>query len=255
MNSISNKGGGPAVLLVHGNSLSAETWEQQLNAPELAHLRLIAIDLPGCGNSAWYPLGQPYSLEGFAREVANFVSKLQDVVLVGHSLGGHVATRVPALVPNIRGLLLTGTPPLRGVLDLAGAFRPIPTLTKAFTAELTEDDAWGMARDCTWPDSVYTAMFARLFLAADPQVRAGIGAQVAADGLADEQAMIRRSGIPVCIAHGALDPLLPQEYLERLAPLFWRERVHVFHDAGHSPQLQCPTVFNALLLEFIRSIA
>ena len=96
-------------------------------------------------------------------------------------------------------------------------------------------------------------MFARLFLSADPQVRAGLGAQVAANGLADEHAMIKAAGIPVCVAHGREDELLSWAYLNEHSALFWNGRVHVFDATGHSPQLQRPEAFNALMLDFIRA--
>ena len=46
-----SEGEGPAVLLIHGNSSSGEIFRRQFEDPQLAHLRLVAFDLPGHGAS------------------------------------------------------------------------------------------------------------------------------------------------------------------------------------------------------------
>lgn len=44
--------GGPAIVLCHGNSSSHRTFEQQLRGELGRRFRLVAIDLPGHGESA-----------------------------------------------------------------------------------------------------------------------------------------------------------------------------------------------------------
>ncbi|MBK9422376.1 MAG: alpha/beta hydrolase [Flavobacteriales bacterium] len=112
LNQKTNNGTGQEVLLVHGNSLDLGTYSAQLNARELAHLRLIAIDLPGHGGSEPFPTNKNYTLENMAEKVADLVRSMNDPVLVGHSLGGHLCMRVLAQVKNVRALVLFGSPPL-----------------------------------------------------------------------------------------------------------------------------------------------
>ncbi len=86
------KGTGPATLLfLHGLSSNLLSWHQNFEA--LAqHYRCIAIDLPGNGLSTNSPTGD-YSLHYFARCVLHFIGEkgLQNVCLVGHSMGAQIA--------------------------------------------------------------------------------------------------------------------------------------------------------------------
>lgn len=241
------------MVLVHGNSLSAGIWTEQLKSPALAQLRLHAIDLPGHGESPSFDADKPYTLDAFAAEIAGFIHGMERPVLVGHSLGGHVCMRVPALAPHVRGLMLLGAPPLSGVVDLGNAFLPTPAMATAFKRELTKEEAELTALTYTWPNSPAIAGISTMIMGADPRVRGDLGQALISGQLADEQAMLRACGVPVCMVHGEREPSIPLSYLEALSWLFWRNQVQVICDAGHSPQLQCPKAFNELLLEFVNA--
>lgn len=190
-----------------------------------------------------------------AEKVADLVRSMNDPVLVGHSLGGHLCMRVLAQVKNVRALVLFGSPPLSGAADLARAFQPAPALAKAFQAVLTQKDAKELATAYTWAENPRIQEMARLILAADPRVRSGIGAQMATGNLVNEQELIR-NGPPVCMVHGAVDAFIPLTFLEAIAHVhFWQDRIYVLPDAGHSPQIQQPRGFNSILDHFIRAIS
>jgi len=82
-------GEGPVVVLLHGGSLTAQTWDYVALALR-ADFRLVAIDLRGHGASDW---GDDYSIEGYATDVLAVVDGLgiERTHLVGMSLGGMVA--------------------------------------------------------------------------------------------------------------------------------------------------------------------
>src|SRR5262245_61851027 len=103
LNAVTNKGSGPELILVHGNSMDHSVWSQQLVDPALSQFRLTAIDLPGHGGSAPYPAERPYTVEAFAADVAAFVAGRDRPYVVGHSLGGHICLRVLQRAPQVRG--------------------------------------------------------------------------------------------------------------------------------------------------------
>jgi len=82
-------GEGPVVVLLHGGSLTAQTWDY-VSLALRADFRLVAIDLRGHGASDW---GDDYSIEGYATDVLAVVDGLgiERTHLVGMSLGGMVA--------------------------------------------------------------------------------------------------------------------------------------------------------------------
>ena len=83
-------GRGDTILLIHGMAGSSATWDAVL--PKLAaHHRVIAPDLPGHGESD-KPRGD-YSLGAFAAFLRDLLDELrvEQVTVVGQSLGGGVA--------------------------------------------------------------------------------------------------------------------------------------------------------------------
>lgn len=251
MKHLTNHGQGRAVVLVHGNSLSSVIWRPQLEDPELKDLRLVALDLPGHGESPWLKDGEAYTLDGYATAVADHVRALPDPILVGHSLGGHICIRALAKAQNVRGLMLVGAPPMTSAADMAEAFLPTPAMANAFKPDLSVQDARASAEVYTWPDSPWIGPMADMIMNADPRVRSDLGRELMSGHWADELALIRQSNVPVCMVQGQDEPSIALEYLNGIARAFWQERVQVLAGCGHSPQLQRPDRFRALLRDLI----
>lgn len=87
-------GHGPAVLLIHGFGASSFTWSKIL-FPLAAHCKVVTLDLKGFGRSQ-KPEDGRYSLRDQSAAVLRIIERLglQDLTLVGHSMGGGVALLV-----------------------------------------------------------------------------------------------------------------------------------------------------------------
>lgn len=93
-------GHGAPVLALHGWLDNAASFAPI--APHLPGVDLVALDLPGHGASAHLPLSADFSLISAARAVLAAADALgwQRFSLLGHSLGGAIATVVAAAVPQ-----------------------------------------------------------------------------------------------------------------------------------------------------------
>lgn len=95
---------GQPVVLIHGLAESAPTWDPV--AAELAARghRVIAVDLLGHGRTSKPQIGD-YSIPGLAVVVRDLLLllELEQVTLVGHSLGGGVALQLAYLWPGLVG--------------------------------------------------------------------------------------------------------------------------------------------------------
>lgn len=94
------------LLFIHGLGSSADRW---LDIPDALSLyfHTLAIDLPGFGGSD-KPLDMNYTIEAFSDIVRQFIDKIRiteedqgnnkprTITLVGHSLGGYIASRIAA---------------------------------------------------------------------------------------------------------------------------------------------------------------
>lgn len=102
-------GEGPTVLLIHGVGLRAEAWAPQIAALAVDH-RVIAVDMPGHGDSDALPEGA--RLPDYVAWASRVVMALDlgPVSLAGHSMGAMIAAGVAVERPNLlaRVALLNG---------------------------------------------------------------------------------------------------------------------------------------------------
>lgn len=91
--------GSDAVVLIHGWTMNADNWRDQI--PALAErYRVVAVDLPGHGQSDKPKLA--YSMDYFARAVEAVMrdAKVKRGVFVGHSMGTPVARQFYRKYPD-----------------------------------------------------------------------------------------------------------------------------------------------------------
>jgi pimeloyl-ACP methyl ester carboxylesterase len=103
--------GSPALVLVHGWSCDRSYWRAQVGPLGRRH-RVVTIDLAGHGESG---VGRPsWTMAAFGADVVAVLDglDLNDVVLVGHSMGGDVIVEAALLLGGrVRGLVWVDTYP------------------------------------------------------------------------------------------------------------------------------------------------
>src|SRR5688572_19787736 len=98
------------IFFIHGNSGSGSCWKHQLNSPALSKYRMIAIDLPGHGNSV-QPVNaaQAYSPMRTAKVLAEVIRQLKPsgfFSLAGWSYGANLIGELLALDIMPSGIVL-----------------------------------------------------------------------------------------------------------------------------------------------------
>lgn len=249
------RGAGKKLLLVHGLGSSVRTWDPVL--PALAAEReVIAIDLPGFGNSP--PLVGPVSVATLTDAVEAFISTegLRGVDVVGSSMGarmvlemarrGHEGT-VVALDPggfwNDTQAKIFGAA-MKASITLVRSIQPaLPVLTRSGlgrTALLAQFSAkpWTLA-----PDLVLNEL--RGFKSAPSVYQA----------LADLVHGPRQAGAPagalkakVVIGWGRQDRVTLPAEASRAMELFPDATLHWFAQCGHFPHWDQPAETSALVL-------
>lgn len=242
----------PPIVLIHGNSSSTAAWSPQLEGPLAERWRLVALDLPGCGDSGRLA---DYSLSTLSDRVVGLARELgcEDAIFVGHSLGGHVLLEAAPQLARARGFVIMGTPPLGKPPLMEQAFRPTPVLRSVFTAELSAEAVEAWARALVAPTSEVPHQIAADVRRTDPQFRSGLQVALAELGYQDEVEIVSALTQPIAVLHGAADSLVNDAYLATIAmPTLWRGAVQTIEGAGHFAQLERPEAFDALLEAFAR---
>ena len=247
-------GKGPTLALIHGNSSSSRAFSRQLDGPLGRLFRLVAVDLPGHGESDNAKDPSAYSLPGHARAVRAAVDALglHEARFVGWSLGGHVALEMAPDLPRARGFVIFGTPPITSREAMQRAFLPNPALKFTFQRSMDSVEA-----------SAYVAAFfrpgfpdiPRFFvddaLRTDGRARSNLGASAAA--ARDEGSVVRDLKVPLGVLHGDEEQLVNGRYFASVPmPTLWRGELQTIRGAGHAPHWETPEAFDALIEAYVK---
>lgn len=252
-------GGGRAeILFIHGNSANAEMFMPQLVGDFGNSYHVVALDLPGHGKSsaAAEPVNT-YCLGGYASVVMEVVRrlKLTRLIVVGWSLGGHIALEIVQSLPDAAGFLIFGTPPLGIPPAMDRAFLSNPNFSAAFSPTLNEEQANIVANALFRSGEAAPPLFREALLKTDGRARQLLGASLNAMSYTDEVQIVANMRIPIAILHGSGDQFVNLEYLKNLSiPSLWRGGIQVIPDAGHALHWEQSERFNALLTEFASEV-
>jgi pimeloyl-ACP methyl ester carboxylesterase len=176
-------------------------------------------------------------------------------VVVGHSLGGHIALEAVAKGLEISGLFVFSTPPLRDARDFPAAFHLELVGDVLFRASVTEAEISKVA-GLIMPIGVQPPpYYARSIRVTDPDARGVMGAALKRDSLADERATLESIPCPAALVLGELEQIVNIQYVQSLGlSNLWRGSVQFVPGAGHNPQYDNPEAFNAVLSDFLRPL-
>jgi pimeloyl-ACP methyl ester carboxylesterase len=247
-----------AVVLLHGYASSIEWWADV--AEKLAaetKRKVIAIDLVGHGGSESPLDSDAYGAEGQALAVARALAavKADDVVLVGHSMGGHIGTAVaqrePELVDRIVVVDTFGAAGLRDLGPLKEATcwpivgaaldrgRQVDAVTKSSLQA-------GFAADFEVPAFAYRSL--------KQMIHRGVCDATAGDEMNAKRPValqLAQIGKPVKVIWGGRDTLTPTA-----ANVAAYENAgltpEIVDRAGHSPQVEAPDDVVAIIAGFVK---
>jgi len=241
------------LVLLHGGGANVHWWDHL--APALAErFRVVALVSRGHGDSDWPDAIEPGA---FARDLRALLEHLgaRDAVLMGHSMGGHVALDHTATANGVRALvaieIVRGVPSRdRRTMRLALAARrtyrtreeaiaryrflpPAPNASEALRASIAEHSVqeeangrWGFKFDPRW-----------FTLPPSPP---------------PPLAAVR---CPTLIVRGAQSPLLSAAGADAFAAEIPYARVAVVEAAGHNVHVEQPQAFLAAVLPFLIEVA
>jgi len=250
---------GVPVLFVHGNSACKEMFDRQEVAPFAEGRRLIAVDLPGHGQSdnAIDPVAT-YAVDGFADAVLAVLKTLdiKRAVLVGWSLGGHIVLQMAAEWPGVCGVAIVGTPPLGADPDdFAAAFLPSEHMELTFKPEFSTSEAEAYAQEAVGVGLALKPWMVDAAKRADGRFRSQMLAAAMAGRGHDQKEVAATLAVPLAVMHGSEDPFISLAYLKKLSYRnLWRGKVQEFDGTGHAPFWEEDALFNALLAEFLKDV-
>ena len=255
-------GAGQPVVLIHGYPLSGRAWDKQVPVLLEAGHRVITYDRRGFGQSSQPAVG--YDYDTFASDLHALLEALdlQDVTLVGHSMGTGEVTRYLSVYGSTRvaaGVLVSPIPPFllqtgdnpdgvpQGVFDgfVEAARSDMPAWMKGFLDNFYNFDTLHgtLVSDQAWQASWNLA------------VTASATAAVACIGTwaTDFRADLPEIDVPILVIQGDADQVLPLDKTGKRLPALIKDVQLVVVEGGpHAIPWTHAAQVNTALLDFIR---
>lgn len=250
-----NENHSPTLIMIHGNSLNASLFRDTVQSSLFSAYRIILLELPGHGNAkrSTDP-EETYSVKNFINLLVAFIkeSGITNYVLFGHSLGGHIAINAIPALNDIKGLAISGTPPLTMPPDMGACFLPNPAMGLAFKPDLPVEEVALLAENFVTKENVNFSLVKEAIAETDPLARVYIGRSIATEQLHDETQLVHNSSFPIAVLHGENDRMINLNYLESLKiNNLWRNKIQVIKGASHCTFLENSAAFNTTLAQFL----
>lgn len=233
----------PAIVLLHGFGGDILSFAN-LHGPLSKLRRTIALELPGHGKAVAWP--EPADATACARAVVATLDALSvdRATLVGHSLGGAVASIVGLMRPDMVERL---------VLLAPGGFGPQMNvrLLRRYAHMVEEADIRTVLSEFFGDPRSVPAALPRLVAEqrADPAIQRSFRATVELLARDEGQGVLpldklATASFPVSLVWGLADRVLPVSQALEAPPDFAR---HLVPDVGHMPHLEAPDLVLRIL--------
>ncbi|MFJ2058697.1 alpha/beta fold hydrolase [Streptomyces sp. NPDC087908] len=259
------KGEGPALLLVHGHPFDHTMWQPQIDRFSRTH-RVIAPDLRGYGATPLRTAPDPApgtdgaplatGLDVFADDLVAVLDALgvDDCVVVGLSMGGQIAMELYRGHPGrVRGLVLADTFPAAETDEGRAARNAMADRLLAGGAAAMRAYADEVLDRMVAPYNTHAAPHVhRMMCATDPA-----GAAAALRGRAerpDYRKTLTTVPFPALVVVGRDDSYTPVADAEDMHALLPHATLAVIEEAAHLPNLERADAFDAVLEEYLRSL-
>ncbi len=252
---VETRGRGPDLVLLHGWGLNLRVWDGLTR--ELAKsFRVIAVDLPGHGRSAWNPKARTPAEQAWQVH-ASLASRSDRYSLLGWSMGGQIAIDLAAAMPgSVERLVLVATTPRFAASEDWPYGLPAATLEKLAiqlrtnykrtVSEFLELQVRGSASS----EKVLAELHASLFSHGEAHPKAlvaGLNTLKSSD-LRSMLSLVRASTLVIA---GQYDRVTLPIASRALADELPDARYVEFRRAAHAPFLSHTTEFAALVTEFL----
>ncbi len=233
---------GAPIVFIHGNVSSSVWWQYTFDRLSDAPYRLIAPDLRGRGETEGP--ADSWTIETLAHDVRGLVEALElgSVHLVGHSLGALVAVQYALdYKPEVRSLFLLAPGWVAGDMPAEVAD---PARIQMMVQNKTILKAALRMTAANHPEAGWEILESAGLRQQDA---ASYRTPIALKQWAVAQRLRELDGIPTTVARGVHDSVIPESVVLASAQGIPHARYEVIEGATHSPNVEVPDAFAAVL--------
>jgi 3-oxoadipate enol-lactonase len=250
-----DSGSGTPIVFLHSFGHNKTLWFPQLTHFLELGYRVVAPDMPGHGDSSFDP--DNHTVDRIAQLYIELFAELnlQQVVLVGISMGGYIALRMWARRPElVSALVLSNTKAEADSEEIVSRRRlQIANINKHGLTEFVETGAPKrlspvVREERPWVlDSIKMMNFT-------VSAEANAATLEAMAVKKDDVNTLASISVPTLITTGSDDIFIPRSSAGVLTEGIKRSQLHVIQNTGHVSNLENPTRYNQVVQDFLTSI-
>ena len=231
------------IIFIHGNSSSSRIYEDILVSEEI-HQTKIAVDLPGHGVAANNYQESDFTIASFCQNLQTLVNEMEeDVLLVGNSLGGHLAIEIAPFIKNLKGLVVFGAPPIKKPINFDEAFLEAPEMQIFFKEKSTDDEILKALHLALYQKEAVKVVFEDI-KKTNSKLRLEMARAIVENNFEDEFKIFTQLEIPKYIISGESDPTVNPHYLKDVQKKSLGVcEIIPFKKCGHYASVEQPKLF------------
>lgn len=248
-NSVNEQESKLTIVFIHGNSMNSIFFENQFDSNVLSQFNLVSIDLPGHGKSEKL---KNYSIPNLIRIISENLKDFNEIVLIGHSLGGHLSIQLlPFLKTKCKGLFLLDCPPLKLPLNVKEAY-VLNEVSENFLKKDVDDKVIKkMVKLIYSHDGDVGKEIIDSFRETDGQFREDFAISLMEEDIQDEVEILNLFKGKITFAFGSDDAVVNHDYIVNLNSKLNNSELYIINNCGHCPQIESPKKLNDLIVNFI----
>ena len=248
------------ILFLHAVNSSSTSYLQVCSLLK-DQFNLICLDFPGHGLSehvnidkySWY-----YSMDAFTSVVIEFVNrlKLENLFMVGDSIGGNITVRSMPSLKMLKGLILMGTAQTKTPEELWQLHYSTAPLNLIFQKERTQSEYETLAAAYVDPLKNEQKNFEIMVYDikhTDHNYSEQLAQYIKTQNWVDERQLIQECTIPLMYIYGMQDGFYNVPYCKKylIETGLQDSQIHILDEVRHVPQLDNPNLCAKLILEFV----
>lgn len=248
-------GSGKPFVFLHAFPLSRRMWASQIEPLTAENCRLILPDLRGFGES--HSFSDINTMEDMAQDIVEMLDtlKIERAIIGGLSMGGYITFNFLKKFPErIAALVLCDTNAgndteetrearfdLIEKIEAEGAQALIDEMLPKLICANTKENKKELVQEIE-----------EMFKKVNPQ--AAIAALRGMAERKDNTDLLDKISVPTILIFGAEDKVTNLETAEKMARTIPNAKLLKIENAGHYSNLEQPEIFNAALIDFIKTV-
>ncbi len=241
------EGSGTPIVILHGWGGSSKSWEKVIELIANKKYMVVCPDLPGFGESD--TLSESWTINKYICFVLEFLNalKVEECILIGHSFGGGLSTKIAAKNPKIVQKLILCDAAVVRAKERLNLRQKIAKISASIVKPFSKNKFYKEKIQSKIRPFIYKIAGTRDYFNAN-EIMKETFVKISKEDLRAFATYIRK---PTLVVWGSKDETTPLEDAYTIKNIIDGAELRVIDDVAHSPHLKKPEELSQIIIDFI----